>query len=282
MAWWIYKCNTKKRYRAFGDWETFFQNPHSSWGSSKWTPDLKRLKRGDFVIAYQTNRNELVGLTRVRQSCDSSKRGYLYLDAIEIIRVRVRPLKKIYPKIASIPALQPGPIKTIYKISDQDAYRLLKAAGSNYGVKFDSISRENTRDRKQNLPLWVDGGGFGSPENNAVVEKKAIALVMKKYRKQGWQVESVEQENCGFDLRCKKYKKILEVEVEGVTGETEAFIITAGEVRRIKARDTRYCKFELCVVTAVLSGEPRVSTFSRREVLKEFIFDPIQFRVIPR
>jgi hypothetical protein len=141
MPWWIYKCNSKQlEYQnAWGDWYDFFYgDPSQHWGSTEWTPALAELKKGDMIIAYQTDRNELVGLAQVRQPCEDDT--YLYLDPVEIIRVKVRPLKKSDPKIAAIPALQPGPIKTIYDISTSDARRLLKAAGATYDFDVESVS----------------------------------------------------------------------------------------------------------------------------------------------
>ena len=63
------------------------------------------------VIAYQTNRNELVGVVKVVEARDP--RGFVYFSPVERIGVRVRPLKSKDAKIASIPALQPGWIATL-------------------------------------------------------------------------------------------------------------------------------------------------------------------------
>lgn len=96
-------------------------------------PELRQLQKSDMVIAYQTNRNELVGLAKVHRTCERD--SFVYLTPIEEIRVKVRPLKKSDPEIAAISALQPGPIRTIYEISLADARRMLKAAGAIYGFK---------------------------------------------------------------------------------------------------------------------------------------------------
>lgn len=133
--WWIYKCNSRQLHyqNSWGDWyDFFFDDPNQQWGSTDGVPALAELNKGDMIIAYQTDRNELVGIAQVRQSCEYD--SYLYLDPIEVIRVKVRPLKEANPRIAAIPALQPGPIKTIYDISKADAKRLLIAAGSTFIV----------------------------------------------------------------------------------------------------------------------------------------------------
>lgn len=133
MSWWIYKCNSQNHdYQiSVGDWNDFFNGgSNGHWGSTQWTPALYELKKGDMVIAYQTDRNELVGVAKVRQSCKVDT--YLYLDPIEVIGVKVRPLKRLNSKVAEIPALKPGPIMTVYPISPSDVRHLLKAAGAKY------------------------------------------------------------------------------------------------------------------------------------------------------
>ena len=128
MAWWVYKCNGQERYNVYGDWRELFDNPKRHWGKSEWVPALENLKRGDMIIAYQTDRNELFGLAKVRQSTERD--GDLYLTPIERIGVKVRPLKKD-PAIASIKAFQPGPVRTIYPITEGEARELLRATAPN-------------------------------------------------------------------------------------------------------------------------------------------------------
>jgi hypothetical protein len=108
----------------------FFGDPSQNWGRTHEVSALAKLREGDMIIAYQTNRQELVDIAQVRQSCQVD--GCLYLDPIEAIGVKLAPLKKSDPKIAAIPAFIRGLVKTIYEISIPDAKRLLKAAGSNY------------------------------------------------------------------------------------------------------------------------------------------------------
>jgi hypothetical protein len=56
------------------------------------------------VIAYQTERNELVGLTKVDRFRRRGAHLDLYLEPLEEIGVKVRPLKKADSRIAGIPA----------------------------------------------------------------------------------------------------------------------------------------------------------------------------------
>lgn len=180
MTWWVYKCNSKGRsyQKTWGDWNDFFQGNDKRWGNTQWVPALEDLNKGDKIIAYQTDRNELVGIAEVTQSCAID--GYLYLDPIETIGVKVRPLKAD-PDIDAIPAFKPSPIKTVYEISSKHAKKLLKAAkrakssGSNNAAKQSS-----------------SGGGFGDAEKNTKVEKAAIEFITQQYINEGWTVQSKE------------------------------------------------------------------------------------------
>jgi hypothetical protein len=130
MAWWVYKCNSRENpYGAGGDWREFFDRRAAGgkaarWGLTTVIPDLSELNPQDMVFAYQTNRNELVGLVRVVRR-DGEE---VHFEAVEEFGVRVRPLKSAYPAVALIPAFAPGPKKTIYPISESDAQVLLDAA----------------------------------------------------------------------------------------------------------------------------------------------------------
>jgi hypothetical protein len=127
MRWWVYKCNSRQRYNVCGDWQDFFKRPDEHWGCSQRVPELRKLREGDLILAYQTNRNALMGVAEVRQSCDHD--DYLYLTPVRTFDVKIRPLRKAYPVVERIPAFQPGPIQTVYEISGADVQRLLRAAG---------------------------------------------------------------------------------------------------------------------------------------------------------
>jgi hypothetical protein len=80
--------------------------------------------------------------------------------------VKVRPLKEENPAIARIPALQPGPIKTLYAISDRDARALLRIAVLGLKQAPRGLSDGSAVDRV------LEGAGFGSPAQNKLVEKR--------------------------------------------------------------------------------------------------------------
>ena len=129
---WIYKCNSLQRPHqiTYGDWNDFFVGGHERrWGTTEEVPSLSNARRGHTILAYQTNRNELVGLAKVMALRPHGEYFDLILRPMKKIGVKVRPLKQSDKKIASIRALQPGPIRTLYDITPMDAKRLLRAAG---------------------------------------------------------------------------------------------------------------------------------------------------------
>ena len=131
MASWIYKCNARgdRHQVTWGDWAVFFDwDRTKEWGTTRNVPKLVDLAPGDTVLAYQTDRNELVGVAKVVRFRRDGRHLDLYLKPIERIGTKVRPLKKANPRVAAIEALRPGPIKTIYSITPAEARTLLRAA----------------------------------------------------------------------------------------------------------------------------------------------------------
>jgi hypothetical protein len=117
------------------------------------------------------------------------------------------------------------------------------------------------------------GAGFGTPESNPAVENAAIVAVTRLYERKGWHVEDVSALKLGFDLRCRKGRQIEEVEVKGVTGIDEGFIITANEVRQAEVNE----RFVLCVVTNAMSHSSKVTRYVGSEFAKEFTLRPLQY-----
>jgi len=114
MSYWMYKCDSRGRAgQDFGDWRFVFSGESKTWGRLDMHPELGELRKNDTVLAYQSNRNELVGVVRVTGRV--RKRGGIHLGVRphEVIGVKVRPLKKGDGRINSLPALQQGPVKTV-------------------------------------------------------------------------------------------------------------------------------------------------------------------------
>ena len=128
MAAWVYKCNNKKEWHGrtyIGDWQEFFDDHEKgigTWGSVSVIPQLRELLPDDTIFAYQTERNELVGLLRmVRLSGDRVK-----LKVVERLGVKVLRLRNANKRIAAIEAFKQGPKQTLRELSASEAKLLLK------------------------------------------------------------------------------------------------------------------------------------------------------------
>lgn len=118
------------------------------------------------------------------------------------------------------------------------------------------------------------GAGFGDPKTNKRVERSAVTAVTRKYRSHGWNVESCEKECLGYDLRCKKGSSNMHIEVKGVQGSIPNFILTRNE-KRVAQNDKA---FRLVIVTYALEPtKQRLETFTGRQLLREFTFEPMSF-----
>lgn len=265
---WVYKCNSKDReyQRTYGDWSEVFESQESQWwGTTKIVPELSEASAGDTILAYQTNRNELVGIARVVGWKPHGKHKRLVLKPVRRIGVRVRPLKKASSKVARIPAFQPGPIRTLYPISRADAAALLKAAGVYLTIAAD-ISESSAAQAAK-------GAGFGTPENNKRIEQAAVRHVTRHYKSQSWSVKDVSSDNLGYDLNCKRSGKERHVEVKGASGDGQQFIITAKELRAW----TIDRRFVLAFVGNALSAKPSLSFFPGAVSQAEFAIHPLSF-----
>lgn len=131
MSFWVYKCNAKEHpnHVCSGDWDAVFSRSGSRrWGTTEDIPAFRNLNKGDLVIAYQTDRNELVGLVEVVKM---KKRGQ-FLDVIvqpvEEVRVKLRPLKGIDARVAALSIFKQGNEGTVYPVSTTDAWHLMNVA----------------------------------------------------------------------------------------------------------------------------------------------------------
>lgn len=235
---WVYKCNAEKgpHQSSWGDWNDFFSNPRDGrWGGS-WgiknpiSLDIlwHRMKPGDLVLAYQTDKQAAIGLCRLERFIDQYGEREMVLKPMERFArsVKLHALKKTNPALAQVRALRRGIIQTLYETSRGEARALLVACGASHQTE-----RIGSPHRDGHL---VAGGAFGSPENNARVEQAARRMVRQWYRQRGWKVRSVEREKLGYDLLCVKGSREEHAEVKGVSGRVESFLITAGEVRQAK------------------------------------------------
>lgn len=122
--------------------------------------------------------------------------------------------------------------------------------------------------------LSAAGGGFVDPEQNVRVERAAVNAVKKSYQSHGWDVESKEAENLGYDLLCTHRSDEHHVEVKGVRGSLYCILITKNE--KTAAEHDR--AFRLIAVTNALDAKRRrLQVFPGPEFVREFRLSPIAF-----
>jgi hypothetical protein len=83
------------------------------------------------------------------------------------------------------------------------------------------------------------------------VEQAAVQHVANHYRRLGYEVTSVEQENLGWDLQARYGNRELKLEVKGLSGANVDVQLTPNEY---KAMSDHRNDFRLCVVTRVLAS----------------------------
>ena len=240
------------------------------WGSLKKRPELKAAKKGHIIIACQSNLNELVGLARVT----GLRNGHeLMLKPVELIRAKIRPLKKSDAQINKILALKPGPIRTLYEITYKDAKRLIAAARKT-GTKIKKPTPNDIERYKLSFEKVNQGAGFGSAKDNKIVEEAAMKRVKQFYENGGWKVQDVSLAKIGYDYECKKNQTTLHVEVKGIKGRKHQFIITQGELKTLKRNKATYT---IALVTSALSKNFLITHYDGAKVLEKFDLSPIAY-----
>jgi len=234
MAYWMYKCDSRGRTgRDSGDWRFVFSGESKTWGRLETLPELGNLRRGDIVLAYQSDRNELVGVVRVTGLV--RKRGGLHLGVqpVEVIGAKVRPLKKQDRRIAAIPALQQGPVRTLYEMRPSDAEYLLRkarlAAALNKRHRR-SITRPD--EERASEQLRKAQGFEDDPAIRRALEVAAVARAKAYYRQQGYEVR---EHGKPFDLLCRRRTEVLYVEVKGSRTKAAKIWLTPNEITFARA-----------------------------------------------
>lgn len=235
MRYWLYKCNTKGRTgRASGDWEDVFSGDTSLWGEPDIIPKLGELRSGDRLLAYQTNRNELVGVARVLGFKRYRGSRHVEVEPMEKIGAKVRPLKEQHPRIAAIHALQQGPVRTLHEIGRSTAEYLLRVARV-------AVSRAQRKPPESKTPETRAGGDADSvtrrlrkeqgfdvdPQVRRAIESTAVLRARRHYEKAGFKV-SVRGKP--FDLECRRGATTLFVEVKGTQTKGAKILLTPNEI----------------------------------------------------
>ena len=96
------------------------------------------------------------------------------------------------------------------------------------------------------------------PYKRSIIEKKATDVVKREFERDGYYINSVEQDNLGWDLEATKGDITLKIEVKGLSQQEINIELTPNEYRMMERyKDSDYV---ICVVTNILK-KPRLSTF---------------------
>lgn len=90
------------------------------------------------------------------------------------------------------------------------------------------------------------------------VEKAAVKKTIKHFTKIGYQVNSVESDNLGWDLNAFLGQRKLKLEVKGLSGSQVTVELTPNEYEKMNNNKTDY---RLCIVSKALT-EPSLEIFS--------------------
>lgn len=88
-----------------------------------------------------------------------------------------------------------------------------------------------------------------NPEKKVLVEKAAIQTCRAYFEKLGYQIESVEKDNVGWDLVASTDKSCLRIEVKGLSGSVFVVELTPNEYKAFEEQKNDY---RLAVVTNAL------------------------------
>jgi len=89
------------------------------------------------------------------------------------------------------------------------------------------------------------------PEHNAKVEMAAINLVWEYYENLGYELNSVEKDNVGWDLEASQNKTKLKIEVKGLSGKSPNIDLSPNEYVAFSENQSLY---RLAIVTEALTS----------------------------
>jgi hypothetical protein len=201
---------------------------------------------------------------QLRFKSKSGPRGLCFVSHTKLDNQATRGVRELTPESASL-------LDRIIEVTDQ-----LPRSDRLITVTKELLRSEQVPAHMEESGQGQVGAGFGTPAENKQVEEAAIGTVKRSYEDDGWDVRSVEREKCGFDLECRKSRVVEHVEVKGVRGTEQSFIITAGEVEQARKDPT----FVLMVVTSALSALPNVTRYSGAAFLGQFRLAPVQYRAV--
>ncbi len=135
---WVYKCNA--RSGAEGDWNYFFDemDGEGEWGGTWCIKNRasrkiirERLKVGDLVLAWQSDKQAALGLCRVSELADDGQDIGIVLETVKRFEQPVKLLewKGRSPALANGNAFRQGNAGTIFEATPAEAAEILRICG---------------------------------------------------------------------------------------------------------------------------------------------------------
>lgn len=153
--------------------------------------------------------------------------------------------------------------KEIYDLLEDEYELIQKAPGQGSSVHVSSAGSLGAKlhDKATVLTVSAAGAGYGTPEQNRLVEEAAMRAALTAFA--GWDHEDVSAAKCGWDISFRRGSEEVHAEVKGVSGSKPTVLLTANEWRR--ASEDAY--WQLVIVTHALLNEPQVIVLDRSRVV---------------
>lgn len=109
------------------------------------------------------------------------------------------------------------------------------------------------------------GGRRGAPDEDLItrIEQAAVAATKNHFKKQGYEVESFEQDNRGWDLEARKGNERLLIEVKGHIGNAIQFELTPNEYSKLQENSLSY---RVCVLRNALLGDAGLEIYAPKKI----------------
>ncbi len=229
-----------------------------------WWSCLKDTKDGDLLLFYfKDPRRAIVASATVSGGAKPGKsKGYDYIVWFNNVKLfekelTLMELRKAIPEWGWLKRTR----KETYP-NEPVANKLLKIL---------NLDREESPEKI----ISSSGAGFGTADQNRIVEKAACKAVRLHFKNEGFEINSREKENLGYDFDAKRDQEELHIEVKGISGVVTKFVITAGEVKCART-DSR---FRVAAVTEATTPRRKIKIFTGTEFLKKFTLRPLAYSV---
>ncbi|RKH52356.1 DUF3883 domain-containing protein [Corallococcus sp. AB050B] len=215
---------------------------------------------GDFMFLYQAEPQEaVVGLARLasrgyaqrQQGRPEGKGTFFDLDWWMLMTPLRRTAFEADPMLKAMEKSR-FRMGSISRVSETEARRLLAIIALNEEQRIQVEREWRLAVTSSGLPIPPsppsnEGGREADPELRSVIEEYSMFLAQEHYNSLGYDVENTASTQ-PFDLRCRKGKEEVRVEVKGTRSDGSAVELTAAEVNN--ARGTGW-RTELFIVTKI-------------------------------